>query len=170
MKKLSIIIIVLSVILHISAYGVNVALSVSVDAPDRVRIYSVITNEATTSGGNGNPISFSWEVTGSDVTYSTLGDGSQLRIVNNGEPTTITATCTASQSGQSDAEDEATTEFVRHEDKFQRASKLVRFINYTDPRPKGDDADKGSQPSWYPTHAVNAISLNQPPKIFSWMQ
>jgi RHS repeat-associated protein len=38
-------------------------------------------------------------------------------------------------------------------------SKPAIWVNYADPRPKGDDADKGSAPGYYPEVSINNVSL-----------
>jgi hypothetical protein len=38
-------------------------------------------------------------------------------------------------------------------------SKPAIWVNYADPRPKGDNADKGSQPGYYPAVSINNVSL-----------
>ena len=43
-------------------------------------------------------------------------------------------------------------------------SKPAIWINFADPRPKGDDADNGAQPSYYPQVSINNVSLT--PGVF----
>ncbi|MCK5852083.1 hypothetical protein KAH27_03550, partial [bacterium] len=39
------------------------------------------------------------------------------------------------------------------------SSKPAIWVNYSDPRPKGDDADKGAAPSYVPQVSINNVSL-----------
>ena len=153
-----------------TALADNISVVVTIDGPDEVTVGTTnnYTAHVTVSGHSKGGSTYCWSLSSTDggYLYPTTTNSVTTIFMATNLISSLSITCDViytdyTTTNHYPASGSKTIE-VNNRDYRRaviRSSKPAIWVNYADPRPKGNDDDKGAKPSCLPSLGVNNVSL-----------